>query len=435
MVMAESVENYNINNSIDNNRHSSNDDHCDDKSKNNDSEAMNHVKRKHEAIEDEGEVVRAVPSDGNSSNNGMMQQDDLQKQPQQRDSNNDQQMKGNDTAVDDGGGRPPTKPAIIAPPPPPQAAAAAGSSRKTPGSSKPVLCVKSSAVDICSAFFTSMDFDNNGYIEEEESKILSIVAFDKNEIESDIHWHSMLKHMDTNNDKKISKQEYVEWWLKHYDSQGNINPNDGTFIEEHAIYLLKCLQRVSSVKVAKKMCDAFFDEMDMNGDGYLVEDEIKTISRWAFSAKEEEANERWLDMLHNMDYDNDNKISKQEYSDYWMNETKNKIKPDGTFVDGYRHYLLKQLVKIKAGNKRQQQIKKWDQIYNNNDDSNTNTNEIAERPTGISDPSSCPATASSRQNHLHQDNNDSATPMDHDGGDNGSSGGSHKKVVMFNVPT
>jgi hypothetical protein len=124
------------------------------------------------------------------------------------------------------------------------------------------ISVKSSASDICEAFFKCMDFDGNGFIEESESKILSVVAFGKGIEEAEAHWNAMLATMDNNHDKKISQEEYVLWWTGRH-AKESIN-DDGTFIEDYASYLLECLQRISSVKVAQKMCDAFFEAIDYN---------------------------------------------------------------------------------------------------------------------------------------------------------------------------
>jgi hypothetical protein len=124
------------------------------------------------------------------------------------------------------------------------------------------ISVKSSASVICEAFFKCMDFDGNGFIEESESKILSVVAFGKGIEEAEAHWNAMLATMDKDHDKKISQEEYVLWWTGRH-AKESIN-EDGTFIEDYASYLLECLQRISSVKVAQKMCDAFFEAIDYN---------------------------------------------------------------------------------------------------------------------------------------------------------------------------
>eukprot|EP00980_Cylindrotheca_fusiformis_P012751 scaffold3118_cov64-Cylindrotheca_fusiformis.AAC.9 len=235
--------------------------------------------------------------------------------------------------------------------------------RKKRYSERKTIGINSSASDISEAFFKCMDFDGNGYIEESESKILSVVAFNKTLEQAEKHWLAMLKAMDKDLDHKISKQEYIDWWTQIHANESV--KEDGTFVEEYAKYLLDCLKRISSVKVAQKMCDAFFDAIDYNHDGFLEEKEVKNVSRWAFGKSPKQAEGTWRDMLRKMDLDHDSRISKEEYQRYWLLKAKEKIQPDGTFVEGYKRYLLKKLVMIKNGNHRQEQIRKW-QLENPN---------------------------------------------------------------------
>lgn len=127
---------------------------------------------------------------------------------------------------------------------------------------KQTISIKSSAAEICEAFFTCMDFNGNGFIEEGESKILSVIAFDKDLESADAHWNAMVTAMDRNSDGKISKDEYVAWWTERHANKSV--KEDGTFVEDYARYLLECLQRISSVKVAQRMCDTFFEAIDCN---------------------------------------------------------------------------------------------------------------------------------------------------------------------------
>lgn len=223
---------------------------------------------------------------------------------------------------------------------------------------KKCLSIQSTAMEICSGFFQAMDLDRNGFIEESEMKIIAMVAFDESEEEASKRWQKMLTDMDTNGDRMISQEEYITWWLEH--SKDKIVDNTH-FRESYATYLLQSLLRIASVKTAHNLCDAFFDAMDANGDGFLVEDEIKNISKWAFGAKEDSAHETWLIMRDQMDTNKDGKISKEEYSTYWMAQCKGKIQPEsGKFVPEYQNYLLGKLGKLRAGKKRQEQIKVWE---------------------------------------------------------------------------
>jgi Ca2+-binding EF-hand superfamily protein len=255
------------------------------------------------------------------------------------------------------------------------AATAATTATTPPKKAKKCLNVNSKARDICAAFFVSMDLDGNGFIEENEVKVISMVAFQEDEDAAQRRWHSMLRDMDENQDCKISQDEYIKWWIAH--TQDKIQQPDGeTFVQGYASYLLQSLLRITSVKTANDIIGAFFQAMDANEDGYLVEEEIKQISKWAFGAKEDRAQSTWLEMKEKMDTNGDNKISKEEYSDYWMKKTRGKIQSDGTFAAGYRRYLLSKLVKLKAGKKRQEQVEVWKGNYGDaeQDDSNPNEN-------------------------------------------------------------
>lgn len=236
---------------------------------------------------------------------------------------------------------------------------------------KTVLSPHSTALEICGGFFRAMDLDRNGFIEKSEVKIIATVAFDETEELAEKRWERMLKDMDTNHDNMISHDEYVSWWMGNTkdktfkktvtDEETGEEIEQIYFAEGYASYLLKSLLRITSVKTAHHLCDAFFEAMDANEDGFLVEDEVKNIGKWAFGAKEDEAQSTWLNMKEEMDSNHDGKISKEEYSSFWMQKSKSKINPkDGTFVPGYRKYLLSKLGKLRAGKIRQEQVKVWD---------------------------------------------------------------------------
>ena len=63
------------------------------------------------------------------------------------------------------------------------------------------------------------------------------------------------------------------------------------------------------------MCDAFFDAIDRDKNGFLDEKEVKNMSKWAFGRKPEQAESMWKDMLRKMDTNRDQKISKEEQTD------------------------------------------------------------------------------------------------------------------------
>lgn len=233
---------------------------------------------------------------------------------------------------------------------------------------KMVLSPQSTALEICAGFFRAMDLDRNGFIEESEVKIIATVAFDETEDQAAKRWHRMLTDMDTNHDSKISHDEYVAWWMENTKDKTITRKKEGSdtevetyFAEGYASFLLRSLLRITSVKTAHDLCDAFFETMDANDDGFLVEDEVKNIGKWAFAAKEEEARSTWVTMRTEMDTNRDGKISKEEYATFWMAQSKTKIQPeDGMFVPGYRKYLLSKLGKLRAGKRRQEQVKVWE---------------------------------------------------------------------------
>ena len=101
--------------------------------------------------------------------------------------------------------------------------------------------------------------------------------------------------------------------------------------------------------------------MDANGDGFLVEEEIKNIGKWAFGVKADQAEKTWITMKEQMDTNKDRKIDKEEYSTFWMGQCKGKIQPEsGEFEREYKKYLLVKLGKLRAGVKRQEQLKVWE---------------------------------------------------------------------------
>mmetsp|Transcript_36796 Transcript_36796/g.54057 ORF Transcript_36796/g.54057 Transcript_36796/m.54057 type:complete len:209 (+) Transcript_36796:90-716(+) len=201
----------------------------------------------------------------------------------------------------------------------------------------------SSVAEICAAFFDAIDHDGSGFIEENEIKTIAMVAFHQDEAGAAKTWADMLGDMDSNKDKKISKEEYVAWWGK---KTSNKKQDDGTFKVRYVDFLMTRLKKLDAVKSASAFCKAFFDAMDLNGNGFLEEDEIKKISAVAFGEDEAAATKRWSKMLKDMDKNEDKKISQEEYTNFWMSEAKDKIDDDGNFAPKYKTYLSKCLSKL-----------------------------------------------------------------------------------------
>ena len=70
------------------------------------------------------------------------------------------------------------------------------------------------------------------------------------------------------------------------------------------------------------------------------------MSMVEFGEGEQTAKARWAEIISKMDKDEDGKISRFEYTQWWMKETSSKQNPDGTFIAGYQDYLMSMLAKL-----------------------------------------------------------------------------------------
>lgn len=148
------------------------------------------------------------------------------------------------------------------PQPEPPSAALAAVEKHSPG-----ISVDSSAEEICAAFFSAMDINSNGYLEEEEMLEISEVAFGESTEDSMIRWNKMLEDMDKDHDGQISMKEYTSWWLA--DTKRH-QTKDGKFVTGYANYLIGSLGRLQHFKkelngeiAATVLCEAFFDSLDV----------------------------------------------------------------------------------------------------------------------------------------------------------------------------
>jgi len=201
----------------------------------------------------------------------------------------------------------------------------------------------SPATDICDAFFEAIDLDNSGFLDESEATLIAKVGFGQDEAKAAEYWKDLMR-MDANDDNRISKAEYVAWWIKKSDSK---KEDDGTYAPEYAEYLMLSLAKIESVREASKLCDAFFNAMDLDGSGFIEKSEAKQISMKAFGQDEAAADEFWIKMLKDMDTNCDKKISRDEYTSYWMSEAAGKLKSNGSFEPGYTTYLWAKLEDLK----------------------------------------------------------------------------------------
>eukprot|EP00555_Chaetoceros_dichaeta_P003337 CAMPEP_0198248504 /NCGR_PEP_ID=MMETSP1447-20131203/255_1 /TAXON_ID=420782 /ORGANISM="Chaetoceros dichaeta, Strain CCMP1751" /LENGTH=211 /DNA_ID=CAMNT_0043932911 /DNA_START=62 /DNA_END=697 /DNA_ORIENTATION=+ len=203
----------------------------------------------------------------------------------------------------------------------------------------------SPASEIIDAFFEAIDLDSSGCIDEAEALVIAKIGFGQDEETAAKYWKEDLCSEDSNHDNKLSKEEYVAWWTKKSDGKKN---DDGTFEKKYAESLISSLTKVQSVAEADALCTAFFDVMDIDGSGAIEENEAKTISKKGFGADEAAATANWKKMLTDMDTNEDGKISKEEYTAFWMSEAKDKLQSNGSFAAGYTTYLWDKLETLKA---------------------------------------------------------------------------------------
>jgi len=202
----------------------------------------------------------------------------------------------------------------------------------------------SPASEIIDAFFQAIDIDSSGYIDEAEALVIAKVGFGQDEEAAAKYWKDLCSS-DADNDNKISKEEFVAWWTIKTASKTN---DDGTFETEYSKYIITSLEKIQSVAKADVLCNAFFDAMDLDGSGQIEENEAKTISKNGFGQDEAAATEFWKKMLKDMDTNHDSKISREEYTAYWMSDCEDKIQSNGNFAAGYTTYLWDKLEALKA---------------------------------------------------------------------------------------
>lgn len=159
----------------------------------------------------------------------------------------------------------------------------------------------------------------------------------------------MVEKMDKDHDKKISKSEYLEFWM----AETAEKIVDGKFVGGYADYLADALARQQLVKSilngtfdARRVCEEFFKTQDADGNGFISKPEVIKVATMAFGQSAADAEGMWVSMMELMDKDHDGKISKKEYVDYWESQTEAKKGQDGLYPEGYRVYLLEKLAKL-----------------------------------------------------------------------------------------
>ena len=106
---------------------------------------------------------------------------------------------------------------------------------------RPAVTETSSAAAICNAFFDAIDLDGDEFIVEEEAKKISTKAFGEDSMAAARRWSNMLREMDKNGDRKISRDEYRQWWTAKVADKMQ---KDGHFAPDYTTYLLNRLERL-----------------------------------------------------------------------------------------------------------------------------------------------------------------------------------------------
>ena len=117
-----------------------------------------------------------------------------------------------------------------------------------------------------STLFNLIDKDGSGYLEESEGKLfLSCVGCDVDEL--DYYWDDLLRTADANKDGKISKSEFMQYTMGdiELDSEGQV---DVEFVRD-------LQQKIALMGVAGTLINTLFDCIDIDGSGYLEQEEGK----------------------------------------------------------------------------------------------------------------------------------------------------------------
>jgi len=123
------------------------------------------------------------------------------------------------------------------------------------------------------------------------------------------------KDYDTDNDNRISSNEYVEKQMKYYDQlykDGNEEPD----VEKFIIYW--CSDTALKKGIMDPTLAPVYREMDKNNDGNITAQECRAY---------------WMMKFNNADLDKNNKLSRQEF-DYMMRD-RFKSLMDGPDQDGH----------------------------------------------------------------------------------------------------
>ena len=172
-----------------------------------------------------------------------------------------------------------------------------------------------------STLFDAIDDDASGFLEEAEGKrFLSLVGCEDAEL--DYYWNDLLRCADTNQDGKISKDEFMQYTMGDVDldEDGDVDPEFERDLK----------QKIVMMGSAGKLVSTLFDVIDVDGSGYLEEDEGKYFFE-TIGCDPEELDYYWSDLLRCADDNDDGMVSKDEFVRYTMGDIE--VADDGSCED------------------------------------------------------------------------------------------------------
>lgn len=167
------------------------------------------------------------------------------------------------------------------------------------------------------AFFKTFDADNNGYIEKSdiEQIVLNLTSIRKEVVGSPTYqflhtkymsdWEGLLQATDTNNDGKISLEEWfvfhdqqlqaeVPYWkagektsVQFLFELIDLNSNGEIGADEYALFL-------QAYNVKNASANEIFAKLDLNGDGHISLSEFITLCDQFYTSDDAQSQGNWL---------------------------------------------------------------------------------------------------------------------------------------------
>jgi len=168
-----------------------------------------------------------------------------------------------------------------------------------------------SAGTLVGTLFDIMDADGSGYMEEDEGKhYLSACGCIDSEL--DYYWGDLKRCADTNRDGRISRSEFLNYVVADMDLDA-----EGNFTDVQNENEIR--QRVAVLGPAGQLCARLFDCLDVDGSGFLDNDEIKEYFTMQ-GMPDEELDYYLQDLLRAHDVDKDGLIAKDEFLAYVLGD-------------------------------------------------------------------------------------------------------------------